>query len=83
MEALITKNAPKQCVVDGRGKGEGANYEKRAQVGVFLVFLGRKRNEHVRHAHMGMSYVFSRMWEVGVVLGMKNSPAFFMSWEVE
>ena len=61
-----TKNAPKRRVVDVRGKGEGADYEKRAQAGVFLVFLGRKANEHVRHAHTGVSYVFCRMWEVGV-----------------
>ena len=61
-----TKNAPKRRIIDVRGKGEGDNYEKRAQAGVFLVFLGRKANEHVRHTHMGVSYVFCRMWEVGV-----------------
>ena len=33
------------------------------QAGVFLVFLGRKENEHVRHS---VSCVFCRMWKVGV-----------------
>jgi hypothetical protein len=32
-----TKNTPKRRVVDVRGKGEGADYEKRAQVGGFLI----------------------------------------------
>ena len=46
-------------------EGEGTDYEKRAQAGTFLVFLGRKADKHVRHAHMGVSYVLCRMWEVG------------------
>ena len=61
---MTTKNMPKRRVVGVRGRGEGADYEKHARLGVFLVFRGRKANEHVRHAHTGMSYVFGRMWEV-------------------
>jgi len=60
-----TNNMLKWRVVDGRGRGEGANYEKHTRLGVFLVFWGRKANEHIRHAHTGVSYVFGRIWEVG------------------
>jgi len=33
--------------------------KKHAYMGVFLVFSGGKVNEHVRHAHTGMPYVFA------------------------
>ena len=60
-KAPTTKNGPKWRVLDVRGKGEGADYEKHTRLGVFLVFVGRKANEHVKHAHTGVSYVFCMM----------------------
>ena len=42
-------------------EGEGTDYEKRARLGAFLVFSGRKADKHVRHAHTGVSYVLCRM----------------------
>ena len=48
-----------------RGNGGAPINEKHAQTGAFLVFSGRKVNEHVRHAHTGMPYVFGGMWGWG------------------